>query len=113
VAQKYGIPLADLPTHCVDAVEAAERARARTLIVRGGQAVAAIVPMTDVDKVDPPDPTSDGADPLLALCGACHHDAFVDSLVMDIARTGLWHRGTPTDAGLGEVEPRTLPDGRG
>jgi len=94
VAHKYGIPLTDLPSHCVDAVEAAERTRARTLIVRAGQAVAAIVPMTDLDKVDPPDPSSDGADPLLALCGACHHDAFVDSLLSDFSRTGLWHRGS-------------------
>ncbi|MCC6558704.1 MAG: hypothetical protein IT372_37695 [Polyangiaceae bacterium] len=94
MAQKYGIPLTDLPAHCVDAVEAAERSRARTLVVRAGQAVAAIVPMTDLDKVDPPDPTGDGIDPLLALCGTCHHDAFVDSLVSDFSRTGLWHRGS-------------------
>lgn len=102
MAQKYGIPLADLPGHCLDAVEAAERARARTLVVRGGQAVAAIVPMADLDKIDPPDPTGDAGDPLLALCGACRHDAFVDALVADFSRTGLWHRG--------DGEPG-LPDG--
>ncbi|HSO00735.1 MAG TPA: hypothetical protein VLS89_20725 [Candidatus Nanopelagicales bacterium] len=93
MAQKYGIPIADLPTHCLGAVEAAERARARTLIVRGGQAVAAIVPMPDLDRIDPPDPSGDAPDPLLALCGACHHDAFIDGLVSDFSRTGLWHRG--------------------
>jgi len=93
VAQKYGIPIAELPNHCLDAVEAAERARARTLIVRGSQSVAAIVPMADLDRIDPPDPSGDGADPLLALCGVCHHDAFVDTLVSDFSRTGLWHRG--------------------
>jgi hypothetical protein len=91
VAQKYGIPIAELPTHCLDAVEAAERARARTLIVRGTQSVAAIVPMADLDRIDPPDPSTDGSDPLLALCGACHHDAFVDELVSDFSKTGLWH----------------------
>jgi hypothetical protein len=92
VAQKYGIPIAELPSHCLDAVEAAERARARTIVVRGGQPVAAIVPMTDLDKIDPPDPTADGSDPLLALCGACHHDAFVDALLSDFSKTGLWSR---------------------
>ncbi|AKT44225.1 hypothetical protein [Chondromyces crocatus] len=92
MAQKYGIPLADFPSHCLDAVEAAERAHARTVIVRGAQAVAAIVPMTDLNRIDPPDPAGGGADPLLALCGTCHHDDFVDTLVSDASRTGLWHR---------------------
>ena len=90
---KYGIPLADLPAHCLDAVDAAERTRSRTLVIRGGQAIAAIVPIPDLDKVDPPDPGASGSDPLLALCGACRHDAFVDSLVLDLTRTGLWSRG--------------------
>lgn len=93
MAHKYGIPLTDLPSHCLDAVDAAERARARTLIVRGGQAVAAIVPMTDLDRVDPPDPGAGGTDPLMALCGTCRHDGFVDSLLADFSSTGLWHRG--------------------
>ena len=93
MVQKYGIPFADLPSHCLDAVDAAERARARTLVTRGGHAIAAIVPMTDLDKIDVPDPSLGGVDPLLALCGACRHDAFVDSLVVDFSRTGLWHRG--------------------
>lgn len=93
MAQKYGIPLPDLPSYCLDAVDAAERARARTLVTRGGQAVAAIVPMTDLDKIEPPDPSVGGVDPLLALCGSCRHDAFVDSLVVDFSKTGLWNRG--------------------
>ena len=65
----------------------------RTLVTRGGHAIAAIVPMTDLDKIDPPDPAVGGVDPLLALCGACRHDAFVDSLVVDFSKTGLWNRG--------------------
>ena len=93
MSQKYGIPFADLPSHCLDAVDAAERARARTLVTRGGHAIAAIVPTTDLDKIDPPDPSVGGVDPLLALCGGCHHDAFVDALVVDFSKTGLWHRG--------------------
>lgn len=93
MAQKYGIPFPDLPAHCQDAVDAAERTRARTLVVRDNHAIAAIVPMTDLDRIDPPDPGSGGADPLLALCGACRHDEFVDALVHDFAKTGLWHRG--------------------
>jgi hypothetical protein len=84
--------MADLPAHCLDAVDAAERARARTLIVRDGHAVAAIVPMADLDRVDPPDPASGGADPLLALCGSCRHDEFVDGLVSDLSKTQLWTR---------------------
>jgi hypothetical protein len=91
--QKYGIPVSDLPTHCLDAVDAAERARSRTLITRAGQAIAAIVPMSDLDRVDPPDPGATGVDPLLALCGTCHHDTFVDALVLDFTKTGLWNRG--------------------
>lgn len=90
---KYGIPLADLPTHCLDAVDAAERTRSRTLVLRAAQPIAAIVPMADLDRIDPPDPGATGPDPLLALCGACRHDAFVDSFVVDLTRTALWVRG--------------------
>jgi len=77
---KYGIPVADLPAHCLDAVDAAERSLSRTLIVRDGHAIAAIVPMTDLDRIDPPDPAVNGADPLVALAGTCQHDDFVSSL---------------------------------
>ncbi|MDI1443784.1 MULTISPECIES: hypothetical protein [unclassified Polyangium] len=93
MVQKYGIPIADLPGHCLDAVDAAERVRARTLVTREGHPIAAIVPMSDLDKIDPPDPAVDGVDPLLSLCGTCRHDEFVDSLLTDISQTGLWRRG--------------------
>jgi hypothetical protein len=93
VAQKYGIPFPDLPAHCQDAVDAAERTRSRTLITRDNQVIAAIVPKPDLDLLDPPDPGAGGVDPLLALCGACRHDEFVDSLVVDFTKTGLWNRG--------------------
>ncbi|HRI70234.1 MAG TPA: hypothetical protein PK156_38650 [Polyangium sp.] len=93
MVQKFGIPLADLPAHCLDAVDAAERLRARSLVMRDGQPVAAIVPTTDLDKIEPPDPAHGGVDPLLALCGTCRHDDFVDSLFADMARTSLWSRG--------------------
>ncbi len=92
---KYGIPLQDLPSHCLDAVDAAERSLSRTLIVRDGHAVAAIVPMTDLDRIDPPDPAAGGSDPLLALAGTCKHDDFVDSLSDDLGKTSLWHRTRP------------------
>jgi hypothetical protein len=90
---RYGIPLHDLPAHCLDAVDAAERALARTLVVRDGQAIAAIVPMMDLDRVDPPDPAAGGSDPLLALAGSCRHDAFVDLFSVDLDKTSFWHRG--------------------
>jgi hypothetical protein len=90
---KYGIPIADLPAHCLDAVDAAERSLSRTLIVREGHAIAAIVPMADLDRIDPPDPSVNGADPLVALAGTCQQDDFVNSLGEDLARTSLFHRG--------------------
>ena len=89
---KYGIPLHDLPSHCLDAVDAAERSLSRTLIVRDGHAVAAVVPMADLDRIDPPDPAAAGTDPLLAICGTCRHDEFVDSLSEDLAHTSMWAR---------------------
>ena len=91
--QKYGIPLADLPAHCLDAVDAAERSRARCVVMRDTHPVAAIVPISDLDRIEPPDPAFGGVDPLLALCGRCRHDEFVDSLFIDMARTSLWSRG--------------------
>ena len=62
---------------------------------RDGHAVAAIVPMTDLDRIDPPDPAAGGSDPLLALAGTCKHDDFVDSLSDDLGKTSLWHRTRP------------------
>ncbi|MBK8253880.1 MAG: hypothetical protein IPK82_14610 [Polyangiaceae bacterium] len=109
MSQKYGIPLSDLPSHCLDAVDAAERTRARTLIVRGAQAVAAIVSMADFDQIDPPDPGASGHDPLLALCGACRHDELVDSFISDLNQTTLWTAGrTPIPDNRG---PKTAPAG--
>lgn len=93
--------MADLPAHCLDAVDAAERARSRTLVVRDGQAVAAIIPMADFDRVDPPDPAAGGADPLLALCGTCRHDEFVETLHTDFSKTQLWTHGGSAPAGAG------------
>ena len=93
VTQKYGIPFTDLPAHCQDAADAADKSRARTLVVRDGHPIAAIVPMTDLDRIEPPDPGAGGVDPLLALCGACRHDEFVAELVADFNKTGLWQRG--------------------
>lgn len=92
MALKYGIPLADLPSHVLDAIDAAERLRARTLVTRDGQPVAAIVPTVDLDRIDPPDPGASGLDPLLALCGSCRGDAFADRFVADLNRTTLWFR---------------------
>ncbi|MEZ4315539.1 MAG: hypothetical protein R3F14_46585 [Polyangiaceae bacterium] len=111
MSQKYGIPLADLPGHCLDAVDAAERTRARTLIVRGPQAVAAIVPMSDFDQIDPPDPGASGHDPLLALCGSCRHDDFVDSFVSDLNRTTLWSHARMPPRELAAIPPPPPPPG--
>ncbi len=89
---KYGIPVGDLPTHCLDAVDAAERSRARTIVTREGVPVAALVPMADYERIEPPDPSLQGADPLLALCGTCRHDDFVDALGGELAETSFWFR---------------------
>jgi antitoxin (DNA-binding transcriptional repressor) of toxin-antitoxin stability system len=106
VTQKYGIPFRELPAHCQDAVDAAESARSRTLVTRDGRPVAAIVPMTDLDRIDPPDPGAGGVDPLLTLCGACRHDAFVDALVDDAGATTLW-RTSPFAAGIADDPSRS------
>ncbi|NUO51326.1 MAG: hypothetical protein HOV80_20920 [Polyangiaceae bacterium] len=107
---RYGIPLNDLPAHCLDAVDAAERALARTLIVRDGHPLAAIVPMVDLDRIDPPDPAASGVDPLLAICGTCKHDEFVDSLAQDLDSTSLWHR--PSGSNPGGRRPPPPPRSR-
>lgn len=111
MTQKYGIPFADLPSHCLDAVDAAERTRARTLVVRGSQAVAAIVPMSDFDQIDPPDPGASGQDPLLALCGSCRHDDFVDTFVSDLNQTTLWSGGRVVPRELQQAGPNTAKAG--
>jgi hypothetical protein len=78
---RYGLPLTDLAQRAFDAVEAAERSKARTVILRDGQPIGAIVPIDDLDRVDPPDPGLNGGDPLLSLCGTCRQDAFVDMVL--------------------------------
>lgn len=78
---RFGLPLADLPQRAFDAVEIAERNNGRTVLLRDGQPVAAIVPVGDLDKADPPDPGMGQQDPLLALCGTCKRDAFVDQVL--------------------------------
>lgn len=78
---RYALPLPELPQRCFDAVEAAERGHARTVVARDGHAVAAIVPIEDLDKIDPPDPGLTGGDPLLSLCGTLKQDTFVDNVL--------------------------------
>lgn len=79
---RYGLPLSDLPQRASDAVEAAERAHAITVVLRDGAPIAAIVPVEELDRVDPPDPGATGGDPLLALAGTCKRDAFVDEILL-------------------------------
>ena len=79
---RYGLPIEELPARGVDAIEAAERDRAITVVLRGGAAVAGIVPADDVDRIDPPDPGAAGGDPLLALCGSCSCDEFADAVLL-------------------------------
>ena len=59
-------------------------------MVRDGQPIAAIVPIADLERIDPPDPGAGGVDPLLALCGNCKHDGFVDALAGDLSQTHIW-----------------------
>ena len=77
---KFGLPLEQVAARALDAVCAAERSRARTVVLRGDQAVAAIVPIEDLDRIDPPDPGATGRDRMLEMCGSCAHDEFVLSL---------------------------------
>ena len=78
---RYGLNLLELPERAIDAVEIAERQRGATVILRDGAPVAALVPVEELDRVDPPDPGASGGDPLLALSGTCAHDAFADEMV--------------------------------
>ena len=89
--QKYGISVEQLGPHGQAGAQAAERLGARTVIYRDKVAVAAIVPMTDMERVDPVQLGDSGADPLLALCGTCHNDMFVDSM-SDLSSTVLFRR---------------------
>jgi hypothetical protein len=91
--QRYGIDLEQLSPHAQAATQAAERLGARTIIYRDQVPLAAIVPIADLDKLDPPDPADAGADPLLALSGTCSNDTFVDAMSADLGRTNLFRRG--------------------
>ena len=79
---RYGLPLPDLAARAIDAVEAAERTQAVTVVLRDGAAVAAVVPVDVLDRVDPPDPGAMGGEPLLSLCGTCRLDTFVDQILL-------------------------------
>lgn len=89
---KYGIEVAQLSAHGQAAVRAAEQLGARTIIYRDQLPLAAIVPAEDIDKLDPNDPGERGSDPLLALCGKCDNDAFVDQFNHELSKTTLFNR---------------------
>lgn len=90
--RKYGISVEVLSAPCASAAAAAERTLARTLVYRDGVPVAAIVSMDDVRALEPADPGESGQDPLLALCGSCQDDFFVDSLMGDFSQTVLFRK---------------------
>jgi hypothetical protein len=83
------------------AVEAAEIGRSRTVVFRDASPIAAIVPVEDLQLLEPADPGESGPDPLLSLCGSCRHDVFVDTVLGDFHRTMLFRR----DEHLGQEGP--------
>lgn len=87
----YGLEVDQLSAHGQAAVRAAEQLGARTVIYRDQMAIAALVPAEDLDKLDPGDPGESGADPLLALCGKCDNDSFVDQF-NELSKTQLFQR---------------------
>jgi hypothetical protein len=90
-ASKYGIDIEQLSAHGQAAVRAAEQLAARTTIFRDQVPLAAIIPVEDLDKLEPRDPGEGGADPLLSLCGKCDNDAFVDHFNSELSQTALFH----------------------
>lgn len=88
---KYGVEVDQLSAHGQAAVRAAEQLGARTVIYRSQLAVAVIVPADDLERLEPRDPGEAGTDPLLALCGKCDNDAFVDQF-NDLSKTRLFTR---------------------
>ena len=111
--QKYGIAVEQLGPQSAAAVLAAEHHGARTLIYRDGLAVAAVVPMRDVHRIDPVQLGNTTSDPLLALCGTCHNDAFVDAM-SELSTTVLFRRtgdptGDPTSGPTGGNRPLPPP----
>ncbi|MBI4701747.1 MAG: hypothetical protein HY744_11420 [Deltaproteobacteria bacterium] len=91
MAQKYGVALPELAAAEQRAVRAAERSGARTVVFHGSEPTALIVPVADLDRLDPP-AKAGGADALLALCGACHEDDFADELCGGLGRSVLFLR---------------------
>ena len=71
---KYGIDVEQMSAHGLAAVRAAERLQARTIIYRDQVPLAVIVPIEDLDRLDPRDPGESGVDPLLSLAGTCNDD---------------------------------------
>jgi hypothetical protein len=88
---KYGIEVDQLSAHGQAAVRAAEQLGARTVVFRDQLPIAAVVPAEDLERLDPRDPGDGGTDPLLALCGKCENDAFVDQF-NDLSKTRLFQR---------------------
>jgi len=107
--QKYGIALDQMSDQGANAARAAERTRARTFIYRDTTPIGAIVPIEDVERLDPPDPGQGGSDPLLSLCGSCRHDSFVDALRGDFSKTVLFQPGQAA-AALAEIAAKVADE---
>lgn len=90
--KRYAIDLGQMSVHGAAAAQAAESSRATTIIYGDDTPVAAIVPVDELSKLAPPEPTEPGSDPLLSLCGACRQDGFVDSILGDFGATLLYRR---------------------
>lgn len=88
---KYGVEVAELSAHGQAAVRAAEQLGARTVIYRDKLPIAAVISVEDLERLEPRDPGGTGGDPLLALCGKCDNDAFVDQF-NDLSKTRLFQR---------------------
>ncbi len=91
---EYGLALTDLTGAAHAAALAAERTGARTLIFRGREPIAAVVPMSELAELGAAATSPDEPDPLLSLCGTCGADAFVDALSV-AARDGARQSRTP------------------
>jgi hypothetical protein len=104
---KYGVDIEQLSAHGQAAVRAAEQLSARTLIFRDQVPLAAIIPVEDLDKLEPRDPGEGGADPLLSLCGKCDNDAFVDHFNSELSKTALFQ--TPKKGSVPPPPPKRKP----
>ena len=89
---KFGIPVEHMSAHGQAATQAATRTGSRTVIYRDRVPLAAIVPLRDLQTLDPPDPSEvTGEDPLLSLCGTFSDDVFVDQM-SELGRTVLFRK---------------------